>query len=128
MLKVQLVLGLERPHRADACALAELRVSNRWRPTADGRLPKVTNGCFVEAKQEKPALSIEQLWSDRLGGWGREEALDLPSDSSHRVLPTPAPRDRPATRYSLRPEQGAGITGDSCALRSIRAEHSGAPH
>jgi len=35
-----------------------------------GRLPEVTSGCFVEVKQEAPALSIGQLWSDPKGGCG----------------------------------------------------------
>jgi hypothetical protein len=35
-----------------------------------GRLPEVTNGRFVEAKLEKPALSVGQLWRRPTGGYG----------------------------------------------------------
>jgi hypothetical protein len=37
---------------------------------ACGRLPEVTNGCFVEAKHEKPALSNGQLWRNPKVGSG----------------------------------------------------------
>ena len=36
----------------------------------DGRLPEATNGSFVEANCEKPALSIGQLWRNATGGSG----------------------------------------------------------
>ena len=42
----------------------------RWAKSAIGRLPEVTNGRFVEAKLEKPALSIGQLWRSPTGGFG----------------------------------------------------------
>lgn len=42
-----------------------------WSPGSGyGRLPEVTNGFFVEAKHEKPALSIGQLWRNPKGGSG----------------------------------------------------------
>jgi hypothetical protein len=37
---------------------------------ADGLLPEVTNGRFVDAKVEKRALSIGQLWRSPTGGSG----------------------------------------------------------
>jgi hypothetical protein len=39
--------------------------------SAVGRLTEVTNGRFVEAKHEEPALSIGQLWRSPTGGYGR---------------------------------------------------------
>jgi len=44
--------------------------SRRSRRAAIGRLPEVTNGFFVEANHEKPALSVGQLWRDPKGGSG----------------------------------------------------------
>ena len=41
--------------------------------TEVGRLPEVTNGRFVEAKVEKRAVSIGQLWRS-LTGWYRSRA------------------------------------------------------
>ena len=38
--------------------------------TGYGRLPKVTNGRFVAAKLEKPALCIGQLWRSPKVGYG----------------------------------------------------------
>ena len=40
--------------------------------TGYGRLPKVTNGRFVAAKLEKPALCIGQLWRSPKVGYGSE--------------------------------------------------------
>lgn len=50
-----------------------------------GRVCEVTNGRFVEAKLEKPALGIRQLWRSMTGGYGsiaplrgfRERSLGL---------------------------------------------------
>ena len=50
-----------------------------------GRVCEVTNGRFVEAKLEKPALGIKQLWRSMTGGYGsiaplrgfRERSLGL---------------------------------------------------
>ena len=35
-----------------------------------GRLLEVTNGGFVDAKREKPRLSVGQLWGNPTGGFG----------------------------------------------------------
>jgi hypothetical protein len=35
-----------------------------------GRLLEVTNGRFVDAKREKPRLSIGQVWGKPTGGFG----------------------------------------------------------
>jgi hypothetical protein len=37
--------------------------------SAVARLTEVTNGRFVEAKHEEPALSIGQLWRSPTGGY-----------------------------------------------------------
>ena len=39
-------------------------------PTACGRLPEFTNGCFVGAEHEKPTLIIGLLWRDPKYGFG----------------------------------------------------------
>lgn len=38
--------------------------------TPPGRLLEVTNDCFVDAKREKPRLSVGQLWENPTGGFG----------------------------------------------------------
>jgi len=43
-----------------------------------GRLPEATNGCFVEAKHEKPALSNGQLWRNPKVGSGSGHAGRIP--------------------------------------------------
>ena len=46
-------------------------------PAAAGRrVCEVTNGRFVEAKLEKPALGIEQLWRSLTGGYESGPGLD----------------------------------------------------
>ena len=40
------------------------------RRAAHGRLLEVTNGGFVDAKREKPRLSVGQLWGNPTGGFG----------------------------------------------------------
>ena len=64
---------------------------------APGRLPEVTNGRFVEAKLEKPALSIGQLWRSPTGGYGssrvpgvaRDRPLKWPGRQRRRQRPLP---------------------------------------
>ena len=43
-----------------------------------GRLLEVTNGGFVDAKREKPRLSVGQLWGNPTGGFGSNPGLDGP--------------------------------------------------
>ena len=47
-------------------------------PTGCGRVCEVTNGRFVEAKLEKSALSIGQLWRSLTGGFGSGPASQSP--------------------------------------------------
>jgi len=61
---------------------------------AGGRLPEVTNACFVEAKHEKPALSIGQLWRTPKVGSGSASDSRV-SDLTARKL-TPKLSDRRA--------------------------------
>lgn len=49
---------------------ADGRYGEGGRPTGTGRLPVTTNGCFVDAKHEKPALSVGQLWRSAVDGYG----------------------------------------------------------
>jgi hypothetical protein len=50
----------------------ELTVVASSTKTGYGRLPEVTNGRFVAAKLEKPALCIGQLWRSPKVGYGSE--------------------------------------------------------
>jgi len=43
--------------------------------TGSGRLLEVTNGGFVDAKREKPRLSVRQLWGNPTGGFGSTGVL-----------------------------------------------------
>jgi hypothetical protein len=43
--------------------------------TGSGRLLEVTNGGFVDAKREKPRLSVGQLWGNPTGGFGSTAEL-----------------------------------------------------
>ena len=38
--------------------------------TGSGRLLEATNGGFVDAKREKPRLTVGQLWGNSTGGFG----------------------------------------------------------
>jgi len=56
-----------------ACAedeAANIRAQGGPAISAHGRLPEVTNGSFVDAKLEKPRLSVGQLWRNPTGGFG----------------------------------------------------------
>ncbi len=62
-----------------------------WTAVAEARLPEVTNGRFVEAKPERGALSVGQLWRSPTGRYGSRAgsrtlspvALNLP-DATYR--------------------------------------------
>jgi hypothetical protein len=43
--------------------------------SASGRLLEVANGGFVDAKLEKPRLSVGQLWGIPTGGFGSEPVI-----------------------------------------------------
>lgn len=59
-----------RAVRSSLVKLGQRPIRSPWCESARGRLPEITNGCFVEAKHEKPALSIGQLWRNPKGGSG----------------------------------------------------------
>ena len=81
--------------------------SRRSRRAAIGRLPEVTNGFFVEANHEKPALSVGQLWSDPKGGSGSGAGTrSAPLKVSLRSKP-------PLARCGQDPKQGL-LTGRRC--------------
>jgi hypothetical protein len=62
-----------------------------------GRLPEVTNGCLVEAKREKPALSNGPLWRNpKVGSGSVAGAHERPLTGAQVSLigaPTPPRRD-----------------------------------
>ena len=65
-----------------------------------GRLLEVTNGGFVDAKREKPRLSVGQLWGNPTGGFGSLLPVDRP---------VPGPPDPPKFLIGNPPDVNAEV-------------------
>jgi hypothetical protein len=60
--------------------------------TGSGRLLEVTNGGFVDAKREKPRLSVGQLWGNPTGGFGSARDSRVSDLAAGKLTPNSSDR------------------------------------